>query len=319
MERYFDVRAWKIFLLILKRGSIAKAAEDTLIEPSNISRIVLSLERSLKVKLFYRESPVRLTEEGKRILPLIEEMVLLHQDILQTCADKKGDCEGVVNIGMPPSFFDRILLKHFLEFNKKYPGIQIVTPDYRKVPPINFEEGKSFYDIIITFGPDELLEKKYQYYLGPCNRYPVASPGYLKSRGVPKSVTELGNHTLLKLQTSIIKTGDYLISTGELDIASKFGETITYTSPISLKKATLLGGGIHHGMPAIYCYQEIAEGELIVLENIWSFSIKDYYLFVNPRSRNFRRVKLVLDFLLNVLQNEFKNCQDALTAKRQSF
>lgn len=312
MERHCDIRAWKIFLRIIEKGTIAKASEGTLLEASNVSRIVLSLEASLGIKLFFRESPVRLTEEGARILPLAKSLVKAHKEILRQRTPKEDGLNGIVRIGLPPSFFDRLLLKHFLKFSKEYPRIQIATSDYRKVPPIIFEQDDESLDLILTFGPDDLLDKSDQLYLGPCQRFPLASPKYLRDRGLPKNISDLASHTLLRLQRPLIKTGDYLISTGELDIVSKFKESISYTSPTSLKTATLLGGGIHHGMPAIYCFEEIAKGDLVILNNIWDFPTKDYYLFVNPESKSLSRVTLVKNFLLEVLKGEFINCQKVL-------
>lgn len=313
MERHYDIRAWEIFLLVLKRGSISAVSEETLIEPSNLSRILSSLEASLGIKLIVRGKPVRLTKEGLRVVPLAEKFVSAHFEALKAKEAEKDDLSGVVRVGMPPAFFDRLLLPYFLDFSRNYPEIQIQTVDFRDVPPIVFEQSKEVLDLIIGFGPDELLDKPYQFCLGHCFRYPLASPTYLAKYGVPKSISDLSTHTLLKLQTALIKTGDYLIETGELNVVKKFGITISFSSPTSLKTATLLGGGIHHGMPTIYCYKELEKGDLIILDGLWSFPQKSYYLFSNKESAHKGRVVLVRNFLLKALKKEFEKCDRVLT------
>lgn len=82
--------------------------------------------------------------------------------------------QGAIRCGLPPSFFDRLLLRYYLAFNKKYPGIQIQTQDFRKLVPIEFYQKGNMLDWVIGYGPDPEMDRAFQYRLGECLRMLVA-------------------------------------------------------------------------------------------------------------------------------------------------
>ncbi len=315
MQRHFDIRAWQLFVEIARKGSMSAAAEALLWDLANVSRTIASLEESIGQELFHRESPIRLTEFGKSVFHDVEQMLLMHDNIVLSASTDKSGLTGQIRCGLPPAFFDRLLLRHFIAFNKQYPEIRIKTIDYRRNPPVDFLADGEKLDLIICFGPDLSLDNDLQFWLEDCMRVPLASPEYLKTYGQPEKIADLKNHVLLLLDEIHVHTGGYLIKTGEHDVISKFGDRIEFSSPSSLKQAALLGAGIHYGAPSIYCYHEIERGELVVLPNLWVFPPQRYYAFLNPNSRDIRRVRFFCDYIVRAMRKEFSLCKDVLQAK----
>lgn len=308
MLRHNDLKAWRIFLDVIQVGSISAASELCQMEPSNISRTLTALEKSLGQKLFLRQNPIKLTTYGTRAVRLAQNIIDAHDQLVILGGTQNQTLQGPIRCGLPPSFFDRLLLRHYLDFNKKYPGIQIQTQDFRKPAPIEFYQKGNMLDLVIGYGPDPEMDRAFQYRLGECLRMPVASPAYLEKYGTPKKLSDLKNHILLDRDNALIYTGDYFVDTGEHDIVLRFAKKISFSSPTSLKEAALLGGGIHHGIPVIYCYKELERGELVALPGLWKFQPLDYYLFIRKESAELQRVQVFKQFLLDSLKEEFQLC-----------
>ncbi|MDM8112862.1 LysR substrate-binding domain-containing protein [Parasutterella secunda] len=241
---------------------------------------------------------------------MAQNIIDAHDQLVILGGTQNQTLQGPIRCGLPPSFFDRLLLRYYLDFNKKYPGIQIQTQDFRKPAPIEFYQKGNMLDLVIGYGPDPEMDRAFQYRLGECLRIPVASLAYLEKYGTPKKLSDLKNHILLDRDNALIYTGDYFVDTGEHNIVLRFAKKISFSSPTSLKEAALLGGGIHHGIPVIYCYKELERGDLVALPGLWKFQPLDYYLFIRKESAELQRVQVFKQFLLDSLKEEFQQCGD---------
>ena len=69
-----NLNLYKNFYDVAKYGSITKAAENSYISQSAISKSIKKLESELNVQLFYRETNgVILTDKGKELLYYVEK------------------------------------------------------------------------------------------------------------------------------------------------------------------------------------------------------------------------------------------------------
>src|SRR5690349_17083235 len=94
-----DVRA---FLAVARSGRLTAAAARLGVDHSTLSRRIAALEHSLKAKLFDRSpSGYTPTDQGRRLMPLAEEMERLALGAAETVGGSAGIVEGVVRIGSP--------------------------------------------------------------------------------------------------------------------------------------------------------------------------------------------------------------------------
>lgn len=118
---------YKAFLKVVEVGSFTKAAELLGYTQPALSQMMTSLERELSMKLLYRSRyGIRLTPEGERLYPTIENAVLQY-DAMRRSADEISGLEtGIVRIGTVSSVSAHWLPQVIRAFWEKYPNVQIV-------------------------------------------------------------------------------------------------------------------------------------------------------------------------------------------------
>ena len=118
---------YKAFLKVVEVGSFTKAAELLGYTQPALSQMMTSLERELSMKLLYRSRyGIRLTPEGERLYPSVENAVRQY-DAMRRSADEISGLEtGVVRIGTVSSVSAHWLPQVIRAFWKKHPNVQIV-------------------------------------------------------------------------------------------------------------------------------------------------------------------------------------------------
>ena len=131
MERYVAL------LKVIEIGSFTKAAELLGYTQPALSQRVASLERELSIKILYRSRyGIRLTPEGQRLYPSIQNSVLQYEAMRRTADEIRGLNSGVVRIGTVSSVSCHWLPGVIRAFWQEHPNIQIVLHqgDYTSIP-----------------------------------------------------------------------------------------------------------------------------------------------------------------------------------------
>lgn len=94
--------------------------------PSGVSQLIQAFERELGVGLFHRNKKgVTLTEEGRRFIPIVRELLNCEDAIGQLSAEIRGLTVGTINIAAYSSIATHWLPTVIKEFQRQYPGIEI--------------------------------------------------------------------------------------------------------------------------------------------------------------------------------------------------
>ena len=121
MQRYAAV------LKVKEVGSFTKAAELLGVTQPALSQMVASLERELGMKLLLRSRHgATLTDEGQRLLPLMEETLMHYRKMRERADEIRGLAAGVVRIGTVSSVSCHWLPGIIQAFWQRYPQIDIV-------------------------------------------------------------------------------------------------------------------------------------------------------------------------------------------------
>ena len=116
------------FIAVAKTGSFSKAADKTFRTQPAISLQVRSLEDELKVKLFDRLGPrkITLTEQGKIFFdlasPLLEDIDTLTSRFNEACGKKQ---KGLLRIATHTSVMVYLLPEVIKQFKKKFPECEL--------------------------------------------------------------------------------------------------------------------------------------------------------------------------------------------------
>ncbi|MFS0740378.1 LysR family transcriptional regulator [Brevundimonas sp. 3P9-tot-E] len=233
-------------------GSFTAAATKLGLSPAAVSKNVIRLEKQLQVRLFNRSTRhLRLTQEGEMLLSGGMAALRALDDAIAEVSNASGEPRGRVRISAGISFGRAYVLPVLPELARNYPALQVeVNLDNRPVDLVN--EG---FDISVRGGviPDSSLVAR------RIARLPVvlvASPDYLKRKGVPESPEALVDHDLLGVRLNSKETAAWGLRMTESQEFTKWEPTarIWASDADSLVELALGGHGIseaglHHVAP----------------------------------------------------------------------
>ena len=117
---------YEIFMKVCETGSFSRAAEALNYTQSGISQMMAGLEEELGVQLFARiKKGVILTENGKRLVPYIQEMVNQKDKLRQVAFDINNKVEGKLRIGSFTSVTAMWLPDVIHFFREHYPQVEV--------------------------------------------------------------------------------------------------------------------------------------------------------------------------------------------------
>lgn len=122
---------------IVELGSFTKAANILGYTQPAISQMVVSLEKELSLKLLYRSRyGIRLTPEGERLFPSIQQTVAQYESMQEIAKELRGLESGIIRIGTFSSISANLLPRLIKGFQSSYPGVQFVLHqgDYSSIP-----------------------------------------------------------------------------------------------------------------------------------------------------------------------------------------
>lgn len=177
-------------------GSLTAAAAKLDLTPAAVSKNVIRLEQQLGVRLFNRSTrQLRLTAEGEVFLASTSGALRALDEAVAEISRARGEPTGRVRISVGASFGRRYVLPLLPTLAARHRLLQVeVSLDNRAIDLV--AEG---FDIGIrgaVLRDSSLIARRIA-------RLPlvlVATPAYLRKRGVPKAVRELETHDVLGVQ-----------------------------------------------------------------------------------------------------------------------
>jgi len=171
----FDWDDLRVFLAVLRGGSVRSAAERLDIAQSTVSRRIDGLEAQLGARLFHRmPRGLTLTQTGEAIQGRAEEVESTLLEIERDVLGRDAALEGRIAISMAPPLASLVLMPDLAEFAALHPGIQLDFVTTYDILDLSNREA----DIAIRFTekPDEHLVGRR---LPPFGDAIYATPDYL--------------------------------------------------------------------------------------------------------------------------------------------
>jgi len=180
-----------VFVEVARAGGFRAAAERLRMGPASVSEAVQRIEDRLAVRLFERTTrKIALTTVGEKLfrqsLPAIEDL----EGAIRELDDAKGMVSGVLRLSAPRNSGKLFLNELVAKYVRMFPEVQIeLIFNDRKVDLVS-----SGVDAVIR--PRTLLEPNtHAVPVGPnLEMSIVASPDYLRRKGLPKSPHDLVEH-----------------------------------------------------------------------------------------------------------------------------
>ena len=277
-------------------GSFTAAAAKLNLTPAAVSKNVARLEDQLGVRLFNRSTrQLRLTAEGETFRARTAPALRALDEAVAEIGHARGEAVGRVRISTGVSFGRHYLLPLLPPILAAHPELQIeASLENRAVDML--AEG---FDIVVRGGVIEessLIARRIA-------RLPlvlVASPGYLRDRGVPVVPTDLARHDLLGVRPA-----------GGGEIPWRFrkpGRRCTVEIPLTarlwlsdpeallglaLEDAGIAQVGLHHAMPYLR-----SKRLKVVLRDVHDAGEREIVLHYPHRLYLAPRVRVTVDALL---------------------
>jgi DNA-binding transcriptional LysR family regulator len=233
----FDWNDLRAFLAVARSGRLTAAAARLGVDHSTLSRRIGALEHSLKAKLFDRSpSGYSPTDQGRRLMPVAEEMERLALGAAEAVGGSAGIVEGVVRIGSPEGFGSYFLAPRIQKLKARHPRLVVQLIAASAV----FSLAKREADIAISVSRPPagrlMVSKLIDYDLGL-----YAAPSYLAGAAGIRSFDDLKGHRFVSY------IGD-LLHFPELDFLQQVvpGGTTSMESSnlVAQTRATLAGAGL---------------------------------------------------------------------------
>lgn len=295
MDRF---ESMSTFVAVVEAGGFSAASRKLGMPLATVSRKVAELEEQLKARLLVRSTrSISLTDAGR---DYFESCRRLLEDLAEAERLASGEYrapKGTLAVAAPVVFGRTYLAPIVVDFLQAYPEVDV---DLRLgASGDNLIE--QHIDLAVRIGvlPDSSLMA---IRAGEIRHVVVASPDYLKLRGVPKHPSELIEHDCVTLAPNETAT-EWVFMHDKRAAKYPVRSRLTVTTAETAADAAVAGVGITH----LFCYQvstPIAEGKLKLL--IRDFEPPAFPVnLVHASGRHMpQKLRSFIDFVLPRLKNK---------------
>ncbi|PAJ76304.1 LysR family transcriptional regulator [Pseudoalteromonas sp. NBT06-2] len=282
-----------IFNQVVSTGGFSAAALATGHSTSYISKEINKLESRLGIRLLNRTTrSISLTPEGKEFNDQCQQMIIDAQQAQGILNQSHLLPKGTLKISSPLAFGSNYLKPILVDYIAQYPEVTLEL-DFSDRHVDVIQDG---FDLVIrattALEDSSLICKKLKSFKG----YTVASPGYIKKYGKPKTPQDLVNHPCMCYSNHKNPTRWTYIT---LD-----GETIQVNVPqrilsnnAEMQLAMVLAG---HGicrLPEFYMDKELQTDKLEIIFDDYEIQTIDVYVLYPSRKHLSPKVRCFIELL----------------------
>ncbi|KAF7963471.1 LysR family transcriptional regulator [Cupriavidus sp. UYMU48A] len=289
MDAFSDLA---FFVLLVKRGSLAGAAQQMGVTPSAASKRLAALEARLGVRLLHRTTRrLSVTQEGEAYLAQGGRILAELEELEQGLAGSRVTPHGLLRVNATLGFGRRHLAPAVAAFLRAYPQVEVQLELSDRA--LNLAE--QGFDVGIRVGglPDARLNARR---LAGNRRLLCASPQYLSAHGTPASPRELAQHRCI-----VIRESDETYGTWQLYAGTR-QETVKVRGPATTNDGETAVGWALEGLGLLLRSEwDVApllrSGRLQPVLPEWSAAPADIFAVYLSRDHLSARVRAFIDFL----------------------
>jgi DNA-binding transcriptional LysR family regulator len=287
-----EVSDLRLFVRIVKAGSLSAAAREVNASPAAMSRRLAELEERLAVRLVDRTSRrFDLTEEGslfhERCVSIIAEI-----DEAMAEASAKGRVpHGLLRVGAPSELGRRRIAPLISRFTDLHPQVKVQLT----LSDAGVELIESGLDVALRIGMPLETAVIATKIIGS-RRVACAAPAYIERHGLPKTPDALADHDCIRLVRGRRVFDSWLFRDGDGQREVRVRGTLTASSGEVLHDWVLAGKGI--AFKVLWDVKEdLAAGRLVECLADYSCDEIDLYAVYLSRRHLSPRVRVFLDFI----------------------
>lgn len=273
-----DLATVRAFLAVVDAGGISAAARRNGVAKSVISERVAALEKALGVTLFNRGQRLSLTERGRTLAEGARPLVGSLDDLVQGVTSRPAELGGRIKVTVSAGLGVRYLGAIISAFLAEHPNVEAEINYDDRFVDIAGED----YDVALRIGQmhDSSL-------VGRClcsiRRLICASPAYLESYGVPRTVGELGHHR--GIAYSLLQSTQawrFQADDGK-PVNSKPPRPVLLANNGEITRSAILAGVGIGNLPSFFVSDDIAAGRMVMLDLGYSIAPVDLWALHSRR------------------------------------
>jgi len=282
----------RVFHAVAEAGSFTHAGESLNLSQSAVSRQISALEESLNVPLFHRHARgLILTEQGELLNKTARDVFAKLSMTEAILSESRQHPKGPLKITTTVAFGTTWLTPRAREFLQKYPEIQLSL----LLDDTELDLGMREADIAIRMTqprqPDLI-----QRHLMTIRFHVYGHVSYLKRKGVPKTVQDLGDHDLIAYPTDMrapISNINWLLEAGDPPQGTRT-PIMRVNNVYAIFKAVESG----LGMAALPDYMVEGSRDIVrVLPELNGPKVETYFVYAEEL-RHSKRIEAFRDFLV---------------------
>jgi len=256
MDRIDCLRA---FVRAMEGGSFSHAARELGIGQPAVSKRIALLEREFGSQLFMRTTRrLRPTPEAHRVYELARQVLNTFETARASVREASPRPSGTLRLGIPTSFGRRYIVPIIGEYVRANPDVRVDLRLSERLVNL-VEDGVELALRIGRLGPGSLVARR----IGTVRRYLVASPDYLRGRGLPRMPDDLAGHQCV-IYSHFAAAGrwtfDSELGRHEVEVTG----SVAVDDADTMERAVLEGLGIAV-LPAWCAVGAVREGRLVHL------------------------------------------------------
>ncbi len=293
----FDLNHLRAFMVVARKGNISEAARELGATQPNLGRQMTALSRQVGIELFIRHSRgIDLTRQGKEFLDLCQNIVgRLAQgtDIIrEKDAEPQGSFNFVTGLGLTESILENIGL-----FSERFPKLSFTcTSNFNIYQLIINSYQLHIGEADATVLPEVIFDADFiQRPLIDTVMRVYASPHYLQSYSMPKTLEDLQSHRIILYQGEKQEVlNKQIINESTKNLLRPF---IKLLSGPAMRIALINGAGI-----GCYAYNKeiMDKGLLVDVFPDMPDNIISYYYTYHKRLEGSPKIEVFYEFLKEI-------------------
>lgn len=281
-----------VFVAVINAGSFTAAALSLGRSTSYVSKEVTRLENRLGSRLLNRTTrTISLTDAGRAYYERSSQIVIDAENAERSINQLQETPSGLLRINAPASFSSKYLFDVFAQFMQRYPEVKLEIELNDRIIDV-VAEG---YDVVIRVGEikdSNLVARK----LTSSKVVTVASPDYLKRKGIPQRVDDLTLHDCITYSLLPLPSQWSFYKDGVRSSISVEPRAVCNTS--ALEVAMVLNGIGITRLPLFTCEQEVERGDLKIIFEDYEQMKLDVYAVYPHRQFLTAKVRAFVDFVV---------------------
>jgi LysR family transcriptional activator of dmlA len=311
LHKLLDRADLELLLAVRAHPSLAAAAAEAGVVPSVITKRLAALEARLGFKLFQRTTRrVVATAEAEALCVRAAELLEAFAEIEAGLQERRSEPAGLIRIAATFGFGRLWLGPALADFQARHPQLQVQLQLTEQLPNLVVEgyDGAVWLWSVHGRRASEWVGRR----LARNQRVLVAAPDYLRRREAPQRPEDLAQHDCL-----VVREHDQRFDTWALRKERQKGEIrVRVTGPLSSNSGELVrdwclaGNGIM--LRSLWdIAPQLASGKLLRVLPSYAMPDADIHWLAPHRAQTPKRVRLLIDFLVERFRREPWKLKDA--------